>query len=284
MDPSPAVPESLRFVRTLGPRSVLACTPGRRSQRWVLKAIGASEAPSTLRTDFQDLAMLRHPGLAAPCRIERTRAEQAYVSRPWVEGKNLADTITRKKPSAHGPWLLAAAEALAILHGAGFLHRNLRASNVLVPRGSERKRRVVLCDPAWWPDASSGPDSPPSPRAPEQRKEPICTPRAELFALGHIFYSLIAGASPTNASDELAPSLSDVDSDVPSDLNRVLLKLLHPDPNRRPRSASELVDDLKRFVTDERSTRAPLELFVGRTEETDEGVRRLESSRPTVTS
>ena len=72
---------------------------------------------------------------------------------------------------------------------------------------------------------------------------------------------------------------------MPSDLNRVLLKLLHPDPNRRPRSASELVDDLKRFVTDELSTHTPLELFVGRTQETDEVIRRLENrSRPVVTA
>ncbi|MCZ6792408.1 MAG: sigma 54-interacting transcriptional regulator, partial [Planctomycetota bacterium] len=283
------VAEGLRVAASLGgpsgPGSFLAAERGRRRPRWVLKPLPVSPPEdgalrSELRSDFLDLASFRHPSLALPEGIVRELGSgRPYLRRSYVEGSDIRSALRSLSPRELCPWMAAAAEALDVLHRFGFLHRNIKLSNCMIPRkmsvsGRRRDVRVVLCDPAWWP-AGSGP----SPRDRPTASTPVGAPRVsdDLYAFGWMFYTLLVGedVEPREGGFPLSPS--EVRGDVPLDLERILMKLLNPEPERRYASAAELLDDLGLL----RETRPlhrsrPPDSFVGRGDELARAVNALE--------
>lgn len=96
--------------------------------------------------------------------------------------------------------------------------------------------------------------------APEQsgRIETVADLRADLYALGVVFYEMLTGAPPFNALDEMElvhqhlavppRPLSQVRKNVPRQLARLVHKLLEKGPEARYQTAFGLLSDLKRCV------------------------------------
>ncbi|HUE89282.1 MAG TPA: protein kinase, partial [Vicinamibacterales bacterium] len=130
--------------------------------------------------------------------------------------------------------------------------------------------------------------------------------RSDLFSLGIALYEMatgrlpFAGAAPTETMDRIlhAPPepILGLDSDIPSELERITFKCLEKDPERRYQSAGELLAELRhlRRQADEDVTRAPigearrhnlpaqLTSFVGRRQEAAE-IRQLFGSTRLLT-
>src|SRR5262245_12768263 len=208
--------------------------------RWVLKWLPAENMASLrekLRADLTDLLSLTHPALAFPTSFGADgETGRAYLLRPYIEGSEILFATRDKSPAEILPWLLSAAEALGILHRFGFLHRNLKASDLIVPRRalaarSTRRPHVVLCDPAWWAEG----------------KHPAKEPASDHSALGAIFCRILGGKEPRVGEDGLPAPLLELNPELPIDFERMVMKLLHPDPGKRYRETAELVDDLRRL-------------------------------------
>ncbi|MGH9361952.1 MAG: AAA family ATPase, partial [Thermoanaerobaculia bacterium] len=109
---------------------------------------------------------------------------------------------------------------------------------------------VVLCDPRW------------------QRAGGDLSLGDDLRALGAILYRLLTGRGSEPGEGGLPVPPSKLNPAVPIDLDRAVLKLLHPDPSRRYRSASNLVQDLRRLCEPRPpSALGPPECFLDRKEE-----------------
>ncbi|MGH9360492.1 MAG: AAA family ATPase, partial [Thermoanaerobaculia bacterium] len=126
---------------------------------------------------------------------------------------------------------------------------------------------VVLCDPAWWPE------------------EAPATPADDLHALGVVFYRVIAGEEVEPGRRGLPSPPSRSNPEVGIDLDRVILKLLHPDPRRRYQEAGTLFEDLRRICSG-RAPQAPAmaERFLDRRAELENARARLEARRPAAIS
>lgn len=257
--------------------SQLAAEHGRPGgPQWVLRWLPPAEPGglrSALRPDILDLACLKHPSLALPSSFGREPASgRTFLLRPFVPGSDMISALRGRGPKSILPWLTAAAEALAILHRFRLLHRGVKASNFIVPRAASSSRafkepRVVLCDPAPWPEGHERADDLDG-AAPELRGKSGASFASDLYALGAVYYRLLSGSIVEVGAGGFPAPPSELNAEVPIDLDRIVMKLLSPEPDRRYRDAGDLVEDLKRLGGSRSPLpRAPPDCFLDRRDE-----------------
>jgi serine/threonine-protein kinase len=161
--------------------------------------------------------------------------------------------------------------ALSEAHRAGIIHRDIKPENVMVRAGGLVKvldfglaKTAVRDEQAIDADATT--ESMLQTAAgvvlgtcaymsPEQARGLKVDARTDLFSLGVTTYENLAGRAPfvgATPSDVMASILTthptplvQVASDIPTELDRIVIKALAKDPEERYQSAKDLVVDLK---------------------------------------
>jgi hypothetical protein len=156
------------------------------------------------------------------------------------------------------------ARGVAEAHRLGLVHRDLKPANVLIGDDGTPKVtdfglvKVVGSDPGLTrTDSILGS---PSYMAPEQARGLVreVGPRSDVYSLGAILYELLTGRPPFRGPTvletlQLVKSAEPVPPSrmvpgLPRDAETIALKCLEKEPARRYASASELADDLRRFL------------------------------------
>lgn len=201
---------------------------------------------------------------------EDTPDNQSDTSR---DGANIhAAASSRSEPRAclvpadsdRAQWLKAAkyiAEAsrgLAYAHNRGFIHRDIKPDNIIVDQATDTAR-VTDFGLAKALQESTDMEIPADYRAgtrgfmaPEQEfKAGSATVQSDIYGLGATLLTLLSEAPPKKSAEE-SDRFDDVCSahktSIHPDLQAICLKCLQKKPDRRYSSASELADDLQRFL------------------------------------
>lgn len=164
-------------------------------------------------------------------------------------------------------YIVQACEGVAAVHESGIIHRDLKPSNLFVTNltGARQVKVLdfgvakVLAGAEASLTATDSAVGTPLYMSPEQLVNPTeISERADVWALGAVLHTLIAGVSPFAASSpgavvaaimyDDAPRLSRVVRDVPDALADILVDALAKSPARRIGSARELGRRLAPFA------------------------------------
>jgi eukaryotic-like serine/threonine-protein kinase len=141
--------------------------------------------------------------------------------------------------------------AIGYMHGHGFLHLDLKPSNVIVQNGQTRVIDLSLCRRAG--PVPRGLGTPPY-LSPEQARGERAGPATDVWGIGVTLYEAATGARPFPDArpgsypqrDRRAPSVRE-SRRAPSAFTEVVDACLSPDPSARP-TVSELADELDAVI------------------------------------
>ncbi len=161
--------------------------------------------------------------------------------------------------------LVQVCRALTESHRLDILHRDLSLRNITLTTSSGRNDVVKLCDFGLARSMASEDRvtstgtavGTPAYMAPEQvRGDDGQDHRIDLYALGVIAYELLTGRLPHEAQTTVAMIASKLSSPptpltercpdlaVPAELESLIMRCLHPEPDKRPESASAIEREL----------------------------------------
>lgn len=221
-------------------------------------------AVPTIRERFlreaRTAAQLSHPNIVPIYRADEVDGF-AYFAMACIEGENLAERVRDRGPLPVAEVvriLREAAWALAYAHARGVVHRDIKAANIMVERGTVR---TVVTDfgIAREADAPSITSSGEvvgtlSYMSPEQANGQPLDGRSDLYALGVVGFYALSGRLPfeetvpaallLSLTTRPAPSLGDVTQAVPAPVVEVIDRCLRKSPDDRYPTGEALAEAL----------------------------------------
>src|SRR5690606_25162865 len=230
-----------------------------------LGALGAT-GRERFRREAAILARLNHPNVTAL--IDSGVADDGtfWLAMPLVDGERIDRWCEAHSPDAHAivRLYLQVCGAVAYAHRNLVIHRDIKPSNVLVD--DDGHVRLLDFGIGQFADAQGEQTQTmwraltPGYAAPEQLAGAPPSTAVDVYGLGALLHRLLTGRTPqaaTQSTDTTRPSLLVRDASdayhrhyVPlkNDLDRVLLKALSEEPERRYATTEALADDLRRWL------------------------------------
>jgi hypothetical protein len=216
--------------------------------------------PTKLLDEARVLVKVRHPNVVAVHGADLRDGRVGFWME-FVQGQRLDDIVafqgvlSAEEAAAIGQELCS---ALAAVHEAGLVHRDVKAQNVI----REPKGRVVLMDfgaGQLIADAVGGGGAgTPLYLAPEMFRDAPANAQTDIYALGVLLYYLVTAGYPVPARslDELKDAhlrgrqrpLLVARPGLPRGFVTVVEKMLEADPAERYQTAAEALAGLKRFT------------------------------------
>lgn len=207
----------------------------------------AAEEHSTERLfrEARAAAGIGHPNIVDVADVGVAPDGSPYLVMEYLEGEDLGSLLARVGPlpiPAACALLAPILEALAAAHEKQIVHRDLKPANIFVVRRGAHVS-VKLIDFGIAKQVGGSEQAPitvggallgtPSYMSPEQAKgSPSVDARADLYALGVVFYQLITGRLPFDGSN----------------YNETLFKIVNDDPSELDSTLSSLPPDAVAFI------------------------------------
>jgi serine/threonine protein kinase len=226
------------------------------------------------KRDARSVGGIDHAGLA---RLHGTGEHEGllWVALAFARGTDLERHLAERGPLSVEGALRSAiqiGEALAVLHDAGVIHRDLAPSKVVTgPEG-----RVVLVDFGILPRADAAAEPPQSGDtfantspydAPEQIEHGLADERSDVWALGCLVYEMVVGVPPFGRGGSATAGAIIHDepvfpSHVPSTIIHIVNACLRKNSFARIATARELLVLLRDGLGETESAPAPERTYV----------------------
>ena len=231
---------------------------------------GSKFASERLRQEWQTNLRLMHPHIVRVFEFHEDQGA-AFYSQQYIDGADLGALAARQLAEILPPLGLVA-DALRYAHGKGIVHRDVKASNILLDHNGVPYLSDFGVAAEVGAVARGGSPIASSPQA--QRGE-AAQPSDDVFALGVLLYELIAGAPPWPAEAEPAPLRSAAGDAIPESVARLVARMLDKDASKRPTAeeAGEALREAGYVPGPARSQIAPRPLIADEPVETVAAVR-----------
>jgi serine/threonine-protein kinase len=245
-------------------------------ERFAIKVLSPSlsqerNAMARLRREAGLASRLAHPNVCHIVRLGETTDGLVYVVMPYVEGELLADRTNRLGHVPLGQavrWASEIAAGLNVAHAMTIVHRDLKPENVMICQHADGTEFAVVMDFGLAKERKAGPElekltatgivlGTPEFMSPEQLRGKPLDARTDIYSLALVTYEMLTGKLPfegrTQQETMIARLRSDPvplrrmrpDLDFPAPVERVLLKGLEREPEKRYQTAPEFARALE---------------------------------------
>ena len=235
----------LRRLGSGGMSEVWLARDERAQQRVALKFLSPGlvrEAEARLRfhREWQAASRLMHAHIARVFEYHDD-PEGPFYSQQFVDGPDIS-AVTGQPPDECLRPLALIADALRYAHAKGFVHRDLKASNILL---DNRGAPYLIDFGVAQAEGSQPAGGSPIAMSPQQRAGEGPVPADDVWALGVLMHELLTGEPPPADPDGVAAALTAADgSRIPEDLQRIIRDALAQEAAERP-TAEEVVERLR---------------------------------------
>jgi len=217
-------------------------------------------------SEARNAAALQHPGIAGVFDYSSDPGPDhegsPYLVMELVEGQPLSALLAQARDSGRAldpavvrDLLTQTADALAVAHRAGIVHRDVKPANLIVTPD----RRVKVTD---FGIARAADDAQitrtgavmgtPQYLSPEQARGNPSTPASDVYSLGVVGFECLTGRRPFEADSPVATALAhlqqpvpELPADLPADLRTVVTRALAKDPAERYTDGADLAAALR---------------------------------------
>jgi serine/threonine protein kinase/tetratricopeptide (TPR) repeat protein len=210
-----------------------------------LKIVPAnSGASARLHDEWQTNLRLMHAHIVRVFEFHEDQGA-AFYSMQFVDGADLG-VLTGSPLADLLPPVGLVAEALRYAHGKSIVHRDIKASNVLLDfNGAPYLSDFGVAAPVGSPASGGSPIA----ASPGALRGEAAQPADDIFALGKLIYELISGAPPQAKNDAVdGPGyqtlIAATGEDVPAAIRGLVESMLEHDAGNRP-DAAGVVDALR---------------------------------------
>ena len=190
-----------------------------------------------------------------------------YLVMPFLPGGTLKEKL---RVSGKTSWqdaarlLLPVGKALAYAHEEEMIHRDVKPANILITRSGDPMltdfgiAKIIDEEATMDLTGTRATVGTPEYMAPEQVTAKTVDHRADVYALGVVFYEMVTGRKPFQAdtpmavlvklSSEPLPRPTEFTPKLPQSVEKILLKALAKDPANRFQSMGEFVVALEKLL------------------------------------
>ena len=230
------------------------------------------------RREAQNAAALNHPAIVAVYdtgEAETDAGPLPYIVMEYVDGDTLRDIVRSTGPMAPRKAMEVIADVCAALdfsHRNGIVHRDVKPANIMINRAGA----VKVMD-FGIARAISDASSPMTQTAavigtaqylsPEQARGEQVDARSDVYSLGCVLFEILTGEPPFKGDSPVAVAYqhvredpqtpSEINPDIPRELDSIILKAMSKNPANRYQSAGDMRSDLVRVLGGQRPS-APM--------------------------
>nr|WP_275939174.1 serine/threonine protein kinase [Polyangium spumosum] len=233
-----------------------------------------------MRIEAQALAKITHPNLVQVTDFGQTAEGRTFLVMERLYGRDLRDELAQRRffPVAEAIDVVRQTLAgLAAAHDAGVVHRDIKLDNLFLCDAPEGARRLVkVLDfgvakvvsvtgestplPLAFPTAEGIAMGTPRFFSPEQARGKPVDGRADLYAVGMVLYTLLAGRGPfdhittlldlarAHAFQVPEPPSRHATQALPAGLDAIVMKALAKEPAERYATARTFAAELERVA------------------------------------
>ncbi|NIM58592.1 MAG: protein kinase [Candidatus Aminicenantes bacterium] len=222
--------------------------------------IGADE--KTIDRFRNELKFARKIGHRNVCRMYDLSREEGthYITMEYIPGEDLKSTIIRVGQLSVGKATFIAkqvCEGLAEAHRLGVVHRDLKPQNIMLDKQGNARIMDFGIARSLKAKGLTGAGvmiGTPEYMSPEQAEVKEVDQRSDIYSLGVILYEMVTGRVPFEGETPLNIAMKhkseaprnpkELNSQIPEDLSRVILRCLEKDKEKRYQGAETILSEL----------------------------------------
>lgn len=222
-----------------------------------------AESRKQFRKEYQAVGKLSHPNIRAVYDVV-VSGDTEYIVMEYVDGINLKQYMKKNGPLSWQEALYFStqiAQALRHAHSRNIVHLDIKPQNIMLPRDGSVKIAdfgiAQMDEPMEGGSAADEAVGSIHYISPEQARGEAVDARSDIFSLGIVMYEMLTGRLPFDGDtveqvavqhySVIPDAPSQINPDVPLELEGITLRAMEPDPDDRYPTADDMLADLNDF-------------------------------------